>query len=123
MQKKRLFKKTFLKSGIDGFLITDLINVRYLSGFTGSSGFIVVTNRDAIFITDSRYEEQAKEEVKGFKFRFERTERTKEIKKITDEYGIKKLGFEDHNVNYAFFKKLLRRGVRVKAVAGSVESE
>ena len=101
MQKKRLFKKTFLKSGIDGFLITDLINVRYLSGFTGSSGFIVFTDRDALFITDFRYEEQAKEEVKGFKFRFERTERTKEIKKITDEYGIKKLKTQRSNVKSA----------------------
>ena len=122
MQKKRLLKKIFLKSGIDGFLITDLINVRYLSGFTGSSGFIVLTGKDAIFITDFRYEEQAKKEVKGFKFRFERTERTKEIKKITDDYGIKKLGFEDHNVSYAFFNKLLRRGIKVKALTGSVES-
>ena len=122
MQAKRLFKKTFLKSGIDGFLITDLINVRYLSGFTGSAGFIVITNRDAIFVTDFRYQEQSKEEVKGFKFRFERRERTKEIKKITEDYGIKKLGFEDHSVNYAFFKKLRSRGVKVKAVAGGVES-
>ncbi len=122
MQKKRLFKKRFLQSGIDGFLVTDLINVRYLSGFTGSSGFIVITRRDAIFVTDFRYKEQAKEEVKGFKFRFERTERTKEIKEITEYYGIKKLGFEDHNVSYAFFKKLLKRGIRPKAVTGSVES-
>lgn len=122
MQKKRLFKKTFLKSGIDGFLITDLINVRYLSGFTGSSGFIVIADKDAIFVTDFRYEEQAKEEVKGHKFRFERTERTKEIKKIIEDYGIKKLGFEDHSVNYAFFKKLLKKGIKLKAITGSVES-
>lgn len=121
MQKKRLFKKTFLKSGIDGFLITDLINVRYLSGFTGSSGFIVIADKDAIFVTDFRYEEQAKEEVKGYKFRFERTERTKEIKKIIEDYGIKKLGFEDHSVNYAFFKKLLKKGIKLKAITGSVE--
>lgn len=122
MLKKRLFRKKFLKSGIDGFLITDLINVRYLSGFTGSSGFIVITKSDSIFATDFRYEEQAKAEVKGFKFRFQRTERSNEIKKIAEDNGIKKLGFEDHNVSYAFFKKLLRKGIRVKAVAGSVES-
>lgn len=122
MLKKREFKKKFLKSGIDGFLITDLINVRYLSGFTGSSGFIVITRKDAVFVTDFRYEEQAGAEVKGFQVRIQRGERASEIKKINRDYGIKRLGFEDHNVSFAFFNKMRRIGIKLKALAGSVES-
>ncbi len=42
-----------------------LPNVRYLSGFSGSSGALFITRSKALFITDSRYTEQAKEEVSG----------------------------------------------------------
>lgn len=47
---------------IDGqwFLVTDQINVRYLSGFTGTSGYVLVNNEKALFLTDFRYEQQAK---------------------------------------------------------------
>jgi Xaa-Pro aminopeptidase len=122
MQRKNLFRTRFLNSGIDGFLITDLINVRYLSGFTGSSGFIVITNRDAVFVTDFRYEEQAKAEVKDFEIRLQRGEKAGEIRKICKDYGIRRIGFEDHNVSFEFFHKMRRIGIKLKAVSGGVES-
>lgn len=45
--------------GVSAFVISDLHNVRYLSGFTGSSGTLVVTADRAVLITDSRYAERA----------------------------------------------------------------
>ena len=50
---------------LDVLLITHLPNVRYLCGFTGSAGTLCVTHGSAIFFTDGRYTEQAREEVKG----------------------------------------------------------
>lgn len=47
-------------------LLTDMNNVRWASGFTGSFGQAWVTATDAVFVTDSRYTIQAGEEVKGF---------------------------------------------------------
>jgi Xaa-Pro aminopeptidase len=47
-------------------LVTNIINIRWLTGFTGSSGFALVTPDRAIFITDSRYTLQAQAEVSGF---------------------------------------------------------
>lgn len=41
-------------------LVTDLKNVRYLSGYTGTSGYVLLSNTDAYFLTDFRYVEQAK---------------------------------------------------------------
>ncbi|MEF9426491.1 MAG: aminopeptidase P family N-terminal domain-containing protein, partial [Candidatus Mariimomonas ferrooxydans] len=41
----RGLQKRIPESGVDGILITDLDNVRYLTGFTGSSGFLVITNK------------------------------------------------------------------------------
>jgi Xaa-Pro aminopeptidase len=51
----------------DSLLVTHLPNVRYLTGFTGSSGCALITPRQKIFFTDSRYTLQATREVKGFK--------------------------------------------------------
>jgi len=59
--------KAFLaKQELDGILITRLSNVRYICGFTGSSGSCLITPKGNYFITDGRYMEQSKEEVKGF---------------------------------------------------------
>jgi len=51
--------------GVDGYLVTHLPNVRYLTGFSGSSGMLLVAAPGARFITDFRYEEQSKEEVRS----------------------------------------------------------
>lgn len=121
MNRKTLLRKKLQKYKVDGILITDLINVRYLSGFTGSSGYILITREDTIFVTDFRYQEQAKYEVKGFEIRIELKERTKEIRDLVEEFRVKKLGFEDHNITYGSYKKLLKQKVPLKPLTGIVE--
>src|SRR5579875_3855326 len=50
--------------GADGsLLVTSLTNIRYLTGFTGSAGMLFVLPREAILLTDGRYESQAEEQV------------------------------------------------------------
>ncbi len=121
MQTKARLRKKLAKAGVDGILITDLINVRYLTGFTGSSGYAVITDRDALFITDFRYKEQARIEVRGYKIIIENSERSGEIKKYCDRYRIRTLGFEDHNINYSFYKKLVKRKIRLKQLTKMIE--
>ena len=48
---------------LDALLVTKLANVRYLTGFTGSAGMLLVTADDALFVTDGRYIEQSKEQL------------------------------------------------------------
>ncbi|MBI1804573.1 MAG: aminopeptidase P family protein [Ignavibacteriae bacterium] len=52
---------------IDAFLVTFLPHLRYLSGFSGSNGLGIVTANAAFFLTDGRYADQVKDEVKGWK--------------------------------------------------------
>ena len=52
-------------TGIDAMLITDMSSVGWLTGFSGTYGRAIVTPKEAIFITDSRYTLQAQEEVKN----------------------------------------------------------
>ena len=49
--------------GADAFLVTRLPNVRYVTGFTGSNGQVVLTADRGVFLTDGRYTEQSRREV------------------------------------------------------------
>jgi Xaa-Pro aminopeptidase len=64
--RQNKLKSVLAEQGLDGILITRLSNVRYISGFTGSAGSCIITPENDYFITDSRYMEQSKQEVKGF---------------------------------------------------------
>ena len=55
----------FEREHLDALLITHLPNIRYLCGFTGTSGALVVSGARSAFFTDGRYSEQARAEVHG----------------------------------------------------------
>jgi Xaa-Pro aminopeptidase len=57
----------FGSSRLDSLLVGHLPNIRYLCGFTGSAGFLLVEEAGSVFFTDVRYDTQAREEVKGAK--------------------------------------------------------
>jgi len=52
---------------LDGLVITHLPNIRYFSGFTGSSAVLVITQSNTVLFTDGRYPSQARAEVQGAK--------------------------------------------------------
>ena len=52
---------------LQSMLVTELAHVRYLTGFSGSSGLCLITPTKQFFITDRRYKSQAPQEVNGFK--------------------------------------------------------
>jgi len=52
-------------AGCDGLLVTSLTNIRYLTGFTGSAGMLMVTAAGATLTTDGRYRTQAAEQLEG----------------------------------------------------------
>ena len=52
-------------ASLDALLVTKLANVRYLTGFTGSAGTLLVTDAGAHFVTDGRYTQRAHEELEA----------------------------------------------------------
>jgi Xaa-Pro aminopeptidase len=58
-----LLRRRLTKAGLHGLLVTHLPDLRYLSGFTGSSAALAITRRSARLFTDGRYKTQAAEEV------------------------------------------------------------
>ena len=59
-------KNVLEKSKLDGIYVTNLTNVRYLSGFTGSAGSLLILADNQYFFTDGRYIEQSKNQVKDY---------------------------------------------------------
>jgi Xaa-Pro aminopeptidase len=60
-------RRRMTRAGLSGLLVTHLPDLRYLSGFTGSSAALAITRRAARLFTDGRYKAQAAEEVQGAK--------------------------------------------------------
>ncbi len=66
-QRINKIRKHFKQENLDGILVTHLDQIRYLTGFTGSAGLLVITTVSSDFLTDFRYTDQAKKEVRGAK--------------------------------------------------------
>ena len=58
-------RRKLTKGNLSGLLVTQLNDLRYLSGFTGSSAALAITPRAACLFTDGRYKSQAAAEVQG----------------------------------------------------------
>lgn len=83
--------------GLPALFVSDITNVQWLTGFTGSSGFVVLTPSRAVFITDGRYDTQAHEEVKGFEMVIYKPPMTLDgcLAQVFSDVGVKSIGFED----------------------------
>jgi Xaa-Pro aminopeptidase len=112
--------KSLHSRGVDGILISDLKNIRYLTGFTGSSAAILISKREKSFCTDPRYKEQAEKEVTNFDIYINEEDVLRTMVVRARSSKIKTLGFES-TLSYESYRKLLRKGFKVKAVFNLVE--
>lgn len=107
---------------LDAVLVTHLPHVRYLSGFSGSSGMLLVTARRAVFFTDFRYQEQAADELEaGIKASITRNPLDQMLSEKLVERGMS-LGFQDAYLTVAAlesYKKRLR-GVKLRPTGDMV---
>lgn len=90
---------------LDALIVTNPLNRRYLSGFTGSAGVLVITGDHALLLTDFRYEAQAKIEAPNFEFRLIVSEAAvpKLLPELIREFGIQRPGFEGSALSVAQF--------------------
>ena len=102
----KMFREQLNQNGIDGALVFSDVNRNYLTGFTGDDSYIVVTAKESIFITDSRYTEQARNEVSGFEVRQFSGGVFDYIKDLVKTLDIKNLGFEENFMTYSTYKEL-----------------
>ena len=67
LQRQTELREQLASTGLHALLVGHLPNIRYLCGFTGSAGFLLVAEAGSVFFTDVRYDTQGREEVKGAK--------------------------------------------------------
>ena len=103
-----MLNKIMENMNVDAIFITDLYNLRYFTGFTGTTGVALAAKEGNFFFSDFRYKEQATKQVEANGFKFVEVGRNSldKVKEKIDELGIKKLGFEDLNVTFSYYKKL-----------------
>jgi Xaa-Pro aminopeptidase len=106
--------------GLDRMLVTDLTNVRYLTGFTGTNGACICGNGLRLFLTDFRYTERAAAEVEGWEALTISADWLKGIAERLEG----RIGFEDDQMSVRLLGKLqekLADGTEMVAAGGSVE--
>ncbi len=101
-------------------LITDKSNIRYLTNFTGSSGFVIITKTQTYLFTDSRYTESAKSIVKkGIKI----VELKKDWQEVLKKHKITTLGIEEDHTTITQlkrYKKIFKKTTFVN-ISGKLE--
>jgi Xaa-Pro aminopeptidase len=99
----------FEEYALNAVLFTDLRNIRYLCGFSGSEGALLVTPEHAWFLCDSRYTEQAAEEVHSAEVRECGAIRIETIAALTTEYGLQRIGFEASHTTVSAFRRMAEK--------------
>lgn len=109
---------------VDALLVTNLVNVRYLTGYTGSNGLALVGAGDLRrFVTDFRYETQAQEQVHGYDRVIGETDLLGEVEAGLPD-GEVRLGFEDQHMSVRTrerLRELLPERVELVPAGGLVE--
>ncbi|MBO0479263.1 aminopeptidase P family protein [Vagococcus fluvialis] len=92
--------------GISSFLITSPYNLRYLTGFTGTTGLALIGLEEAFFITDFRYTEQAAKQCVGFEIVKNVGPILEVVADLVESKNIGNLGFEESFVPFKQYVEL-----------------
>ena len=98
-------RELFPEAGIDALFVTRLVNIRYITGFTGSAGLLLVGADDVLFVTDGRYKDQSADQLKaaGVDARIEISgnEQKKIVHDAAHARGYDRVGLEAHGVTWS----------------------
>lgn len=109
MSKLAKLRAEIETAGIQAFMITRPENRRYISGFHGSAGTLVVTQASAYLLTDFRYIEQAQAQAPEFQVVKIGEPGQDALQDVLAADGISSLGFEQDYVTYAEYERLTKR--------------
>lgn len=118
--------KQMEKEKADWFFITNLTNVQYLSGYTGSHGILLLSHDKRCILTDGRYTVQVYKEVKDFEPVFQGNRKEHEaIQETTGDLSAKTVWFEANHCSFSNYQKL-KDNFKIKEFIGKkdvVESQ
>ena len=123
-QRLDRLRQRMAAEGLDALWIAAPANRRYLSGFSGSSGWLLITSQVAELWTDFRYLEQAAQEAPGFAVVRHEPQLYPHLARRLEELGVRRLGFEAEHVRYGEWQRMraaLPESVELVGIGGWVE--
>ncbi len=107
---------------LDGIIVSSLVNIRYYSGFTGSSGLLWVDRKAARLWTDRRYGEQAAAEAgpNGVRLKVVKGQVGPSLEKEIEGKKLR-LGYEDSRVSHGFWQ-MLSKHAQLTGLEGAIET-
>jgi len=114
---KRLKKlrRTLAKKDLLPYLVSDLTNIRYLTGFTGSYAALVIGGRDSFFLSDSRYEEYVRSILpRDVRFVLQKADFCTTLEAELKTRGESALYCEKHSMSLASFMDMKARMKRIR---------
>jgi len=96
IQRRANLVRHLKEDGVDAYLLTNPVNITYLSGFTGDSAALLVTAKNTVLISDSRFEEQIVQECPGLDTHIRPHNKTsaEAIAEVLAKAGLKTIGVE-----------------------------
>lgn len=116
------------QAGCEALLVSDLANVRYLTGFSGSAGLLLVKTEEAVLLTDGRYKDQAQDELakSGAEARSVARKAHGQLELLGQlSGGVARLGLEAEHVSWAKQRRWAEgwaKGLDLVATSGIVEA-
>jgi Xaa-Pro aminopeptidase len=112
-----------VERNLDGLILAELPNIRYLCGFSGTNGLLVVTRRAATLVTDARYRDQAGQEVKNAATAIVAGSLSKAVPDLLHLRPGSRIGFEEDVLTVARFETLKSylKGLSLTHAGGIVE--
>ena len=120
-------RRSLIDAQVDALLLTAESNIRYLTGFTGSAGIVVVTADDMVLVTDGRYTEQAADQLSASNApsRLEITSTAQREVVASTVAGTKRIGLEADHITWSAQRRYAEDwlgGHEIVATTGLVET-
>jgi Xaa-Pro aminopeptidase len=111
------------QQGLDALITENQKNRRYISGFTGSTGWVIVTQEEALLVTDFRYVDQAAAEASHFTIVDNERKPVEAIAQALQKLGVKRLAFEKNHISVGVHEtwKEAFTGVELVPTSGIIE--
>lgn len=106
---------------LDAIVVLTDFNRRYLSGFTGTSGALIITKTHNLLITDFRYIEQATAQAPKFKIIKQQGNLIEAVKQELEQLKVQNVGFEGNLVSYDTYLQLSKSYISLISISGLIE--
>lgn len=106
MNRLEKVQHKLIEANLDCLIISDINNIRYITGFTGSEAWLLISENASFIAVDFRYKEQVKIEVANCRPLVIQTDISKWLPEIVYHACKNRLGFESNNISYLNYQKI-----------------